>query len=253
MSFELQNVSLRLANKTVCRNLSLSLKPGEIWGILGKNGIGKTTFLHGLCGIKPFQEGSILFKKQPLLQSTGKEKAKLIGLLQQEQQYVFPNTVFEMVMAGRHPHCSKLFNESKVDHKIVQEILTKFELRELAHKNVLNLSGGEKQRVAIATLFAQQPHILLLDEPCNHLDIQHQIRILEQLQHLAKKENKIIIMVLHDLNLIAKFCDKVLLLFGDSTVRFGNTHTEFTEQQLKKLYGHPIKIIEIDGLRHFVL
>lgn len=253
MSLELQNITLKLATKTVCQNLSLSLKPGDMWAILGKNGVGKTSFLHSLCGLKPLKEGSIVFKQQPLPQLASKEKAKLIGLLQQEQQYVFPNTVFEMVMAGRHPHCSKLLGESKADHDVVHNLLNDFGLNDFGHKNILELSGGEKQRVAIATLFAQQPEILLLDEPCNHLDLQHQTQILEKLRSLAKKENKIVIMVLHDLNLIAKFCDKVMLLFDENTVHFGDAHEQLTEQQLTKLYHHPIKLIEVAGAQHFIL
>ena len=98
---------------------------------------------------------------------------------------------FEKIMAGRHPHCSKLFGESEEDCNKVTEVSKQLKLLKLAKKNLLNLSGGEKQRVAIATLFAQDPSILLLDEPCNHLDIKHRAHILNLIRHMAKKQNKI--------------------------------------------------------------
>lgn len=253
MNVILQNLSLTIASKILCHNFSAVLSPGEVWGVLGKNGAGKSSFLLALAGLKSFQNGKVLLDRQELSSLSTKSKAKIIGLLLQEQFYIFPNTVFETVIAGRHPHSSRLLGETKNDQKVVKEILLQLMLAELHSKNILELSGGEKQRVAIATLFAQDPQVMLMDEPCNHLDIHHKIVVLNKLRQLAKERNKIIIMVLHDINIAAEYCDKVMLFFEEGRIISGDTATLLTKENLSNLYHHPIKIIHSENRDYYTV
>lgn len=243
MTFLLKNIQLHVAQKTICDHFSLTIHPGEIWCILGKNGVGKTSFLHSLCGIKPLTTGAVSYQTTDLLNATPHIRAKTIGLLQQEQDFLFPAKVQDIVLAGRHPHTHKLIGETQADHEITNTILKQLDLDTLSERNITTLSGGERRRAAIGTLLAQAPEIYLLDEPSNHLDIHYQIKILEIFKNLAHDKQKIIIMVTHDLNLAAKYSDKIILFFDDAQIITGDKKTILTAEQLSRLYDHPIQML----------
>jgi iron complex transport system ATP-binding protein len=142
-----------------------------------------------------------------------KQRARKIGLLAQDTEFAFPGTVFETALLGRYPYASNWLRDSTADIGCVNQALAAVQLTALQNRFVTTLSGGEKRRLALAMLLAQDPDIYLLDEPTNHLDIQQKVRVLSLLHQLAKQQHKIIIMVLHDINLMRAFCDKIIL-FG---------------------------------------
>ncbi len=231
-------LSVNIANKQVCENLSLSINAGENWAILGMNGCGKTTFLHHLAGLLLAQSGVIYINEKPLHALTRKETAQQLSLLLQSQEDHFPGTVLESVLIGRHPHLKSWQWETDSDKQLALDTLTAVGLDNFSERAILTLSGGERQRVALATLLVQQANIRLLDEPVNHLDIHHQHEVMKLLT--SNNENTANVFVLHDVNLATRYCDHALLIYADGTTRHGICTEVLTEKYLTELYQYPL-------------
>ena len=247
-----ESLKVSIANRKVCDDLSLSINNGECWGILGINGIGKTTLLHTLAGLRDPDKGDI-FYQDTNIRSLGKiELAKKRGMLFQTKTDPFPATVLETVLIGRHPHIENWQWESEKDIKLARASLQQVDLTGMEDRYINSLSGGERQRVAIATILAQQPDMYLLDEPTNHLDVQHQIKLMQLFQNSKDRQDSALIMILHDLNLAARFCDHILMLFGNGKVLIGETTKLLTAENLNELYGHPIKILNDNSQAVFI-
>ncbi|WP_455220103.1 ABC transporter ATP-binding protein [Kaarinaea lacus] len=241
--FSAKSLKVSIANRNVCDDLNISINSGECWGVLGINGIGKTTLLHTLAGLRDPDEGDIYYQDTNI-RSLGKtELAKKRGVLFQTKSDPFPATVLETVLIGRHPHIENWQWESKKDIELATNSLQQVDLAGMEDRYTSSLSGGERQRVAIATILAQQPDIYLLDEPTNHLDVQHQIKLMQLLHNSNDQQDSAFIMILHDLNLAARFCDHILMLFGNGKVLAGETKMLLTAENLNELYGYPIKVI----------
>lgn len=246
------DLSVSIGGKTVVTGLNLALRPGERLILLGRNGVGKTTLLHTLAGLREPDAGEIRLAGQSYKTHGPRGAARLRGLLPQHQGDAFAASVLETVLIGRHPHCSRWDWESAADEAQAREALAAVGLAGLAARSIHTLSGGERQRVALATLLAQQPALYLLDEPLAHLDLNHQIAVLEGMSRRVRDEQATLVMVLHDINLAARFCDRALLLHGDGEYELGASHTLLDAPRLTRLYGHPLRVIEADGRRWFV-
>lgn len=240
MNLLAKQISIKAGNKLICQSLTIHSKPGEVWGILGPNGCGKTTLLHALMGLHPIIHGEILLGKNKLKQLSLKCIAQSLGLLFQDFSTHFPQTVLDYCSASRYPHLPYFKKEDKQGKEIVLQALQTMELDLAQNKIIQHLSGGEQRRLAIAALLAQTPSIYLLDEPTNHLDIKHQIKVLTHFRYLAKNKSVTVLMTLHDINLVQQFCDHILLLFGDGTSMQGFTQATLNAQNLTRLYQHPI-------------
>lgn len=232
--------TVRIGEVLVSRTLQLEVEAGQCWCILGRNGSGKTTLLHTLAGLRRPAEGCIELCGRPLESQQRRRVAQQVGVLFQTQDDAFPATVLETVLQGRHPHLHAWQWESAADQAIAREALSQLGLSGFEQRSIQTLSGGERQRVAIAALLTQQPRLLLLDEPTNHLDLHHQLGVLETLVGLCREQNHALVMVLHDINLAARFADHVLLLLGDGEVRLGHTQGILETATLERLYGHPL-------------
>jgi iron complex transport system ATP-binding protein len=230
---------LRVASK-----LALNLRPGQCWCLLGRNGVGKTTLLHTLAGLRDAQGGTVQLGGRPLHSFSRKQIAQRLAILFQHQSDSFPASVRETVLQGRHPYLHAWQWETAHDHRLVSELLAQLELEDLQWRNVQTLSGGERQRVAIATLLAQQTGVLLLDEPVNHLDVKHRLGLLEALGSSCREQGRAALMSLHDINLAARFCDHALLLLGDGEVRQGPVDEVLDSSVLEALYGYPLTEIK---------
>ena len=230
--------------RVLCWGLDLAPRPGECWGILGRNGSGKTTLLHTLAGLRPALAGRVLLDGRPLASLRRRRIARRLGLLPQEDVTPFPSTVLESVLAGFHPHLSLWAFEGPAEHARAREALATVDLAGLEGRTLDTLSGGERRRVALATLLVQDPAVMLLDEPTNHLDLHHQVTVLETLRERVRA-GRTAIMVLHDLNLAARYCDRFLFLPGDGTWEAGPGDAVLKEATLSRLFGHPI--IRRDG------
>ncbi|MEA2080194.1 MAG: ABC transporter ATP-binding protein [Pseudomonadota bacterium] len=231
-------------NVIVTRRLELRIETGQCWCVLGRNGIGKTTLLHTLAGLRASTSGSIELGATPLNKLSRREVAKKLGLVLQNYEDSFPTTVLETVLQGRHPHLHSWQWESAEDHRIAMHAIVQLGLSGYETRNIQTLSGGERQRVSIATLLAQETELLLLDEPTNHLDLHHRLHVLETLVSHCRKTNRAVLMVLHDINLAARFADHVLLLLGKGESRLGRKEQILETAALERLYKHPLTRIE---------
>lgn len=249
---EVDRLNLHIGKQTLCHQLSLSITAGERLAILGPNGSGKTTLLHTLAGIRQADSGSIQLLGKPLASYPPRQRARHIGLLLQQQSSPFPGTVREHCLLGRHPHLPRWQDESAADRTLAAQALQTVALDTLADRNLTTLSGGERQRLAIATLLTQDSPIMMLDEPSNHLDLHHQVSLLQYLTDHHRQHDKAVIMILHDINLAARFCDRFLLLFGDGETLIGTHQTALTEAHLSRLYHHPIRHIHDQGTSLYI-
>jgi len=244
-------LKVKIGNTLVCRDLTIECKAGEVWGVLGRNGKGKTTLLHTLAGLRPAISGEIFIQQNSIHQLTRRQIAQQLGVLLQHHEDSFPCSVIETVISGRHPHINHWQWESRNDWDIAHKALQSVQLSHLAQRPVNQLSGGERQRVAIATLITQNPQIMLLDEPNSHLDLKYQIMILDYLFKLTKSAQKTILMTLHDINLAARYCDKLILLMGDGEVQVGEANELLSEDNLQKLYDYPVTRIDSENFPLF--
>jgi iron complex transport system ATP-binding protein len=230
------NVTLAVPGKTLCRDLSFAMQPGECWGILGQNGGGKTTLLHALSGLARPARGEVSLQGRPLRDFAPRELALKLGVLLQEEDNGYYGAVREYVLAGRFPHSAGATRWSPDDHAAADAALDRMNLQALAQRPVMSLSGGERQRVRIAMLLAQAPDVYLLDEPLLHLDLRHQIEVMQLFRELVTAQNKTVVMVLHDALWAGRYCDQVLLMHGDGTAVAGASAGLLTRPHLEKLY-----------------
>lgn len=241
-----QGLSLSIGNTCITQQLDLSIEAGSCWGILGPNGAGKTTLLHTLAGLHPGSGGYISYNGKLLSTYSPRALAKIRGVLFQSELNSFPGTLFETVLAGRHPHLGKLGWERPEDLQQAARAIELTGLNGMEHRNTHTLSGGERQRMEIATLLAQQPQLALLDEPSNHLDPGQQIIMLQLLQAYFTRDNRALVMVLHDCSLAMRFCDHLLLLKGNGEHLAGSMIELATAENLSWLYQHPVGLYKVD-------
>ena len=235
-----QGLSVQIAGRPICNRLDLSLAQGAAWAVLGRNGAGKTTLLHTLAGLRPAQAGSVQLDGRDLREWGGMALARRRGVMFQDSNDTFPATVLETVLTGRFPHLSFWALESAQDRALAETALAEVELAADAHRLVNTLSGGERRRVAIATLLAQSPAVWLLDEPSNHLDLRHQVELLTLLVTRARQNSGLILMSLHDVNLALRFCTHALLLVDADTTLIGPVSQVINADNLQRLYGHAV-------------
>ena len=243
--FKVAGINLRVGATQVCTDLNLEVYPGESLAILGKNGVGKSTLLSCLAGLpRGDMSGEILLGGKTYSAWGAKASACWRGWLAQKQQDQFSATVLETVISGRHPHIKRWAWESAEDLKLATESIALMGLTEFINRDVLTLSGGERQRVALATILTQQPSLYFMDEPLTHLDLNHQIEVLDLIQTKTKRERVSTLMVLHEPGMAHRFCDSALLLFGHGEWLYGSVDTVLNAENLTRLYGYPLVQIE---------
>lgn len=242
-ALSMNGLTVRIAGKTVCEDVDLALPGGRVIGILGGNGVGKTTLLHTLAGLRAPECGEIALGDKPLAALGRRGIAQQLGLLMQDQDDPFPATVLETALIGRHPHIGFWRWESPRDVAAARAALRVTGMGTLERRDVHALSGGERRRLAIATVLAQDPRVFLLDEPVDHLDIYHQMKLLAHFKALATADDRLILMSLHDVNMAARFCDEVMLMFGEGELLYGTTYKVLTTANLERLYHIPMRMI----------
>lgn len=250
-----QSLSVSIGGHAVCHDLGWTVAAGETWAILGRNGAGKSTLLNTVAGLHRQDHGTLQVGGHALPEAASGRHARALarvrGYLAQHQLDPFASTVMETALVGRHPHLGRWDWESLADRDIAAAALGEVDLADCAERDVQTLSGGERQRLAVAQLLAQQPALFLLDEPLTHLDLSHQVAIMELFARRARA-GAAIVAVLHDPGFAARYCSKVLLLFGDGEWLAGSADTVITTSNLTRLYGHPLREIGVDGQRWFV-
>jgi iron complex transport system ATP-binding protein len=253
---ETKQLGVKIGNTTVCQELNLRLRRGERLAVLGRNGIGKSTLLSVLAGLREPETGQVLLDGSSYSQLGSRQSARLRGWLGQHQTAAFASTVLEATLVGRHPHITQWEWESEEDLLIVRDALYRVGLVNFDQRDILSLSGGERQRQAIATLLAQAPQLYLLDEPIAHLDLKHQIATLNLFAGSSGGSfitaDLSCIMALHEPSLAVRFCSRALLLFGDGSFELGTCKKVVNASSLTRLYGYPLREVSDEGKRWFI-
>jgi len=250
-AFACRDLTVTVPGRTLVKNLQLSIDSGDFLAVLGQNGAGKSLTLLTLAGLREYDQGEILLLGESLESTRRQDIARRLALLPQHTEDVFPTTVLDTALIGRHPHIGRLQWESLEDRSIAQHALQQMDLGSMQDRDVATLSGGERRRLAIAQTLTQTPAVYLLDEPTNHLDPQHQLDVLSVFRNQAEA-GAAIIASLHDVNLAARYADKCLLLFGDGRWELGPTDAVLCEERLTELYATPMEAIQWHETRLFV-
>jgi len=237
VTLELKNVSLSYNHKPVVNEFSFKVAPGELVGMIGPNGCGKTSIIRALSRIIPVRTGQIFLEGKELTSIPRMVLARLLGVVPQSPVIPDSFTVFEVVLLGRNPHLGLLQKEGARDINITWRAMEQTSTAVLAERRIGELSGGEKQRVTIARVLAQEPGAILLDEPTANLDISHQAEIMDLIKRLCTEKKLAVLIALHDLNLAAQYCDRLILINNGQIHAEGTPDTVITSQNIKEVYG----------------
>jgi iron complex transport system ATP-binding protein len=247
---EVSGLRVRVPGRVLVDGLDMTLEQGEFIAVLGRNGTGKTLSLLTLAGLREMDGGAVRLGGAAIGSLRRQQVAKRLALLPQDTDDIFPATVLDTALVGRHPHIGRFRWESPQDFEHARASLAQVGMEELANRDVLSLSGGERRRLAIAQVLTQSPEVYLLDEPTNHLDPQHQVDTLNVFRQAADNGAGVIAS-LHDVNLAARVADRCLLLFGDGRWEFGMTDEVLDEERLEALFDTPMEAVRWRGRQLF--
>lgn len=236
-------VTLGYGDRTVIDGLDLTIAPGRITAIVGANGCGKSTLLRSLARLLSPASGQVVLDGKSVHSRPTKEVARVLGLLPQSPIAPEGIAVADLVGRGRHPHQKVLARWNAHDYEVVADALEATGITDLADRSVDELSGGQRQRVWIAMALAQETDILLLDEPTTFLDVAHQVEVLDLLTDLSHARGTTIVMVLHDLNLAARYCDRIVMIADGGVEAQGEPAEVFTEDRVSRVFGLNSRII----------
>ena len=232
-----QGVSYRQDGHMILSNVHLSVTPGELVGLIGPNGAGKTTLLKVIGGLWSGAKGEITLLDRPLARYSARDVARTIAQVPQITALDFPFSVRQVVLMGRNPHLSRFELETERDRRIAEQAMKRTKTLDLAERMIGTLSGGERQRVLIARALTQEARLLLLDEPTANLDIQHQIGILELVQGLIREDGLGAVAAVHDLELAARFCDRLVLMDHGAVLAEGTPEDVLSPDILRRAYA----------------
>ncbi|WAL47960.1 ABC transporter ATP-binding protein [Rhodococcus pyridinivorans] len=238
-----ENLELGYGNRTVVENLDLQVPPGRITCIVGANACGKSTLLRSMSRLLSPRGGHVLLDGKDVHRLPAKKLARTLGLLPQSPIAPEGIVVADLVGRGRHPHQRVLSRWSREDDAAVADALAATHTTELAERSVDELSGGQRQRVWIAMVLAQQTDLLLLDEPTTFLDVSHQVEVLDLLTDLNRDRGTTIVMVLHDLNLAARYADHLVAMADGSIYASGDPSDVLTGETVKAVFGLDSRVI----------
>lgn len=241
-NLKLEKIALGYGDRTVLRDIGLQVMPGEIVGIIGPNGCGKSTLIKGITRLIPWRSGKIFINGYNVAKLNRADLARLVAVVPQNLLLPELFTAFEVILMGRTPHLGYFRYESDRDLAIVREAMEATETTALAERRVNELSGGERQRLVIARALAQEPRIILLDEPTAQLDINYQTEILDLIRKLCLERKLVVIAALHDLNLAAQYCDRLVLLYEGRIYRQGIPAEVIDAEIIKKVYGAEVHV-----------
>lgn len=241
-AISLQQISFSYRTQAVLQDITLEIPRQSFLALIGPNGSGKTTLLRVMSKALRPQQGAVLLDGRPLGSFSARDLAQKLAVISSEQHFEFPFSVADVVAMGRFPHLNRLEGMSDRDWQIVDDAMERTSVLDFRNRSISQLSSGEKQRVLIARAIAQQPSILMLDEPNAHLDINHQIAIFSLLRTLNRQQQITIIVVLHDLSAAAAFCETMVLLHRGQIVRTGTPAEVITEELIRQTYGAEVSV-----------
>jgi len=242
MSLEIKDVDAHYGSTKILDSINFSASHGELMGIIGPNGSGKTTLLRTISRILKPKVGTILLEGRDVQGMKDKEFSRNFASVPQDTTINFDFSALDIVLIGRNPHLGRLELETEKDIEIARRSMELTNCWRLAERPITELSGGERQLVIIARALTQEPKVLLLDEPTSHLDIKYQIEIMELLKRLTTEEKLIVIAVIHDLNLAARYCDRLVLLHEGKIVSLGMQAQVLTAENIKNTFGADVVV-----------
>ena len=235
-------VSYAYGARRVLRDVSLTVARGAMLALAGPNGSGKSTLLALLAGTRRVQQGGVTVDGRPIADYGRRALARLVAVVPQDTSVTFPYTVAEMVLMGRAPHRPPLGLEGARDVAIAEQVMAETGILDLAHRRITELSGGERQRVIVARALAQEPAILLLDEPTTHLDIRHAIEILDLVATVNRTRGVTVVAVLHDLTSAALYFDRVAFLRDGALVVDGAPREVITAETIARVFDAAVRV-----------
>ena len=240
IKIQISNVSVTYDSIEALKGVTISMEGGKVYSLVGPNGSGKTTLLRCIdCIVRP-KVGAVFLDGRDISKFSTRELAKTIGYVPQTQVAYHPLTAFKTVLMGRRPYVSWSLGEKDVE--IARKALKVVGAEHLANRYYDELSGGEKQKVMIARALAQEPKVLLLDEPTSNLDLRHQLEILYLLRQLAEKDGLLIVMAMHDINLACRFSDFIIMLKDGKIFAVGKPDEAVTPENVRRVYGVDVAI-----------
>ncbi len=250
-AIRVENLTFAYDGRPVIEGITLDVKAGELLALVGPNGSGKTTLLRAISGVLPAGQGAVYLDfdenhPQMVTKLSARELARSLAVVEQEVHVAFDFTVREIVSLGRLPHAHKLKSFSVPDQRVVEEAMQRVEIEQFADRNIHALSSGERQRVFLAMALAQEPKVLLLDEPTAHLDLKYQIEIMELVRGLAD-QGLTVMAALHDLNLAARYSDRVAVLSQGRFAGCGPPREMLTSELIQKVWGVQVEVVHRFG------
>jgi iron complex transport system ATP-binding protein len=240
---KIEGLSVSYGSRRVLHAVSLEIQSGELLALIGPNGAGKSTLVRAVSGVVAAQGGTVRTNGDDLLSLPPMQRARYLAVVPQAVSLPPAFTVWETVLMGRTPYLNFLGQASPKDEQIARLALAKVDALDLAGRRVGELSGGEQQRTLLARALAQSTPILLLDEPTVHLDLQHQVSLMETVRGLAHRENLAVLIALHDLNLAARYADRMALLVGGEIKAVGTPRQVLTPELISAAYHLPVQVI----------
>jgi len=244
-AIEVRNLSFAYSGRVVLDGINFAVEKGVICGLLGPNGSGKTTLLKCINGLRTPMDGQVMIEGASIDSLTRQEIASKVSVVPQQANIVFPFKAIELVIMGKCPELEHWQSPQEADYVRAETLMESLGIGHLAHRRVTEISGGERQLVVIARAIFQGADIMLLDEPCAHLDYKNQFAIMRLVTGVAREKGLTVIITLHDPNLAFHYCDKIVLLKEGRVVSIGSTSAVFHEETLSELYDMDISIADV--------
>jgi len=247
---KVKDMEFNYASVHVLKDICIELAASEMLSVIGPNGAGKSTLLRCIDRILSPQKGCILLDGQNIKKMSRMELAKKMGYIPQSATQVFPATVFDVVLMGRRPHIG--WRSGEEDTEKVLETLQLLNIEDLSMRDINELSGGQQQKVFIACALTQEPDVLLLDEPTSNLDIRHQLEVMDIIKNIVREKKISAIMAIHDLNLAARYADRIIMMNSGKIFSAGDPVSVLTPDNIKEVYGVEAEVIDKRGRPHIV-
>jgi len=250
VKLKVKDVAFSYGSVPVLKDICMAVGTTEMLGVLGPNGAGKSTLLKCIDRILSPQKGCILLDERDIMKMRRIELAKKVGYIPQSLSHVFSATVFDTVLLGRRPHLN--WRTSEKDTEKVLETLQMLHIEDLAMRDINELSGGQMQKVFIARALAQEPDLLLLDEPTSNLDIRHQLEVMHTIKTIVRNKGISAIMAIHDLNLAARYADRIIMMDNGTIFSDGEPVSVLTHDNIKQVYGVEAEVNYNNGKLYIV-
>ncbi|RLI81388.1 ABC transporter ATP-binding protein [Archaeoglobales archaeon] len=250
MKIRIRGLEFSYSSIQALKDVTIDIYESEIVAVVGPNGSGKSTLLKCIDKILKPQKGVILINGKDVKDFSQIEIAKTVGYVPQSIKQFFPATVFEVVLMGRKPYLG--WRCSRKDLEKVFEVLKLLNIKNIAMRDFNELSGGQQQKVLIARALAQEPEVLLLDEPTANLDIKHQLEVMEIIRKIVKEKGITAIVAIHDLNLASRYTDRIVMMYEGKIFAAGEPFSVLTPSNIRTVYGVEVKVINDNGIIHII-